>query len=547
MCGIFAFSGKQETIESLKKNKNFQTIQHRGPDNTTIKDVTDNLICVFHRLAINGLDHLSDQPLCIKNISLICNGEIYNYRQLIKENDFNYQTNSDCEIIIHMYLKYGMEYTLKSLDGVFAFVLYDANLKKLYAARDPIGIRSLYYAVENEKSESETELDMNNIAFCSEGKSLTFMKHIYQFPPGKWLEDGKFQTYYSYSYNIIYDKGEEEICSNLKQLLTNAVDKRMMSDRRVCTLLSGGLDSTLVTALVKKHYPNYGLDTYAIGLEGSVDLYYARKAAEYMKTRHFEVIVTEQEFLNAIEKTIHQIESCCTTSVRASVGNYLVSLYIKSHDKHEDNDDYNFKESGDTVVFCGDLSDEIFASYRGFQKADTPNNFYQANLEMLKKVHMYDVLRSDKSISGAGLEARVPFADKAFVEYVMSIDPKLKMFNDKRMEKYLLRKAFADTDLLSDELLWRRKEAFSDGVSSQSRSWFQIIREFVDQQIPDDEYQERLAKYAHSRVKPYDKESLYYREIFDKYYPNQDGMIFDYWRHPFTTELDPSARLLDVY
>ena len=408
MCGIFAFSGTEKNIQTIKDNKNFQKIQHRGPDNTTIKDINKNLLFVFHRLVINGLDHLSDQPLYINNKWLICNGEIYNYRKLIKENNFDYHTNSDCEIIIHMYEKYGMEKTLQSLDGVFAFILYDGDLDKLYVARDPIGIRSLYYGTDS------SIIDMDNIGFCSEGKSLTFMKHIRQFPPGKWLEDGEFHTYYSYSYNVIKDRSEDEICDNLKRLLTDAVDKRMMSDRRVCTLLSGGLDSTLVTALVNRHYPEYGLDTYAIGLEGSVDLYYARKAAEYMKTRHFEIIVSEEEFLNAIKKTIYQIESCCTTSVRASVGNYLVCLNIKKQGDHTTDKDYDFNESSNTVVFCGDLSDEIFASYRGFQKADTPENFYSENLDMLKKVHMYDVLRSDKSISGSELEGRVPFADKAF-------------------------------------------------------------------------------------------------------------------------------------
>lgn len=529
MCGIFAFIGDTSQVKETDYNK----IKHRGPDNTTVKQIKENILFVFHRLAINGLDHSSDQPLCINNKYLICNGEIYNYKKLCQENSFPYQTSSDCEIIIHMFGKYGMEHTVKSLDGVFAFVLYDADTDKIYVGRDPIGIRSLYYSFEN-----------GNIAYASEAKALVgLFDKIQQFPSGHYLENNELKCYYNYQYQVIKDRSEEEICGELRRLLTEAVDKRMLTDRRVCTLLSGGLDSTLITALVKKHYPDYGLDTFAIGLEGSVDLYYARKASEELKTKHYEIVVSEKEFLEAIEKTIYQIESYCTTSVRASVGNYLVSLYIKQTGKHDKDTEYNFQESGDTVVFCGDMSDEIFASYRGFQKADTPENFFKENVKLVKDVRYFDVLRSDKSISGAGLEARVPFADKAFVYYTMSIDPKLKMFDNTRMEKYLLRKAFEGE--LSDELLWRRKEAFSDGVSSHSRSWFEIIKEYVDKQIPDDEFVERCNRYEHMR--PYDKESLYYREVFEKYYGDRGEMIPYYWRHPFTTSIDPSARLLDFY
>jgi len=200
---------------------------------------------------------------------------------------------------------------------------------------------------------------------------------------------------------------------------------------------------------------------------------------------------------------------------------------------------------GDVVVFCGDLADEIFACYRGFIKATSPEDFFRENVKLIKDVHYFDVLRSDKSISGAGLEARVPFSDQALLKFVMSIPPELKMFDDKRIEKYVLRKAFDGTKLLPDELLWRRKEAFSDGVSGHSRSWFQIIKEFVDAKIPDNEYEERRSKFTY--LQPYDKESLYYREIFEKYYPNREKLIPYFWRHPFTTQLDPSARLLDVY
>ena len=257
---------------------------------------------------------------------------------------------------------------------------------------------------------------------------------------------------------------------------------------------------------------------------------YAQIAADYFGTNHTNIELTEEQFLDAIEKTIYQIESWDTTSVRASVGNYLVSLYINDN-------------SEDKVIFCGDVSDEMFASYRGFMSAPNDESLIQSNIEMLKNIRFYDVLRSDKSISGAGLEARVPFGDLDFLQFVMSLPAKYKKFNHEHMEKFYLRKAF--DGYLPHELLWRRKEAFSDGVSSLKKSWFEIIREYVDSKVSDEEYEEGIKKYEYN--KPYDKESLFYRQIFDKFYKGNERTIPYYWRHPFSTILDPSARLLDTY
>jgi asparagine synthase (glutamine-hydrolysing) len=536
MCGIFAFIGTHFTEEQLREY--FTSIAHRGPDNSVVEKITEEILLVFHRLSIMGLDHDSDQPMKKDGLSLICNGEIYSFRKSINEFGFDYQSHSDCEIILHLFQRVGIAETMKRLDDEFAFVLYDENAKKVYIGRDPLGIRSLYYGVT----------EHGEYAFSSEMKGLGFCKEVKQFPPGHWGEISdlknqkiEFHRYYDYEYKRM-DKNlvnEEEMYGKIRELFTEAVNKRMMSDRKVCCLLSGGIDSSLVSAVVNQHFKPGQLDTYSIGLAGSVDLYYARLASDYMKTNHHEIIVTEEEFLGGIEKTIKQIESFDTTSVRASTGNFLVSLFIKECNKDK------VKPNDDVVVFCGDLADEIFASYRGFMKADTPENFYRENLKLIKDVHTFDVLRSDKSISGAGLEARVPFCDQYLMDYVMSIPPELKMFNDKKIEKYILRKAFEETRLLPEQLLWRRKEAFSDGVSGHERSWFQIIKEFVDKQIPDEEYETRRSKFTY--MQPYDKESLYYREIFEKYYPNREKTIPYFWRHPFTTNLDPSARLLDVY
>ena len=279
--------------------------------------------------------------------------------------------------------------------------------------------------------------------------------------------------------------------------------------------------------------PAKDLNTYSIGLKGSTDLLWARKVADYLGTNHHEVCLSEDEFLDAIKDTIYQIESYDTTSVRASVPNYLVSKYISAN-------------TDDCVIYCGDMSDEIFGSYRGFMKAQNEEEFKRENERMVRDVCYFDLLRSDKSISGAGLEARVPFADKKFLQYVMSIPPRYKMFDDKRIEKYIFRKAF--DGLLPDDILWRRKEAFSDGVSGHERSWFQIIREYIDKHVTEDDYNNKTPYHDTSyHNAPYDKESFYYRKIFDTIYQGCEKTIPYFWRHPFCEEKDPSARLLTCY
>ena len=541
MCGIFSYLGKNFSFDDLVVLSN--KIKHRGPDssNHISLDFNDkHFFLGFHRLAINGLDEISNQPLKDVNnkIYLIANAEIFNYKELIKENGFDYKTNSDCEVIIHMYKKYGIDETCKKLDGEFAFLLVDLEKMVFYVVRDQLGVRSLYWT----KNDDE-------FALSSEVKALGNFSDVKQFPIGSYWSSNtnEIVRYYSFVSDIdsVFSFGtevrkrdyfnetdftEEEICAKIRKLFIKAVEKRMLSERKVACLLSGGLDSSTVSAIVAKMVGEYNLNTYSIGMKGATDLKYAESMAKYIKSNHVNIELDESDFLNAIEKTIYQIESYDTTSVRASVGNYLVSLYIKEH-------------SEDTVIFCGDVSDEIFASYRGFSGEHSDDDFYVENVKMLNNIQYFDILRSDKSISGAGLEARVPFADKDFIDYVMKLPPSLKKFNKDRMEKYLFRKAFEE--YMPYDILWRRKEAFSDGVSSTERSWFQIIKEFVDNKYSDEEYEELRKKYTWNM--PYDKESLFYREIFEKYYPNKAYLIPYFWRHPFSTQLDPSARLLASY
>ena len=596
MCGIFYFRTVGRIILSQLKTlqENSLLSSHRGPDKSVfLKD--DTRAWGFHRLCINGMDPISDQPFHFKNCRLICNGEIYNFRNLITEFGLEdeYKSNSDCEIIIHLYRKIGMKETLRRLDGVFGFVLHDYETGVTYVARDPIGVRALYIGVTRHdgifgsEHSDLTFISMNpdhyGVCIASEMKSIhAICETIVQFPAGCYMEyvgedsaDGTavFESYYEYamistsakklkktntismfecqlkelqvdySYPVMEDDtiDENEICTNIRELFTKAVVKRLMSERPVGCLLSGGLDSSLVTAIVarelKQTAPDTVLNTYSIGLEGSVDLLWARRVAEHLGTCHHEVTVTEQDFLDAIYETIYQTESYCTTTIRASVGNYLISKYIQ-------------QQTDDAVIYCGDMSDEIFGSYRGFQQAPNDADFHRENERMIRDVRFFDLLRSDKSISGAGLEARVPFADKAFLSYVMRIPSHLKRFTDEKMEKYLLRKAFQNEGLLPDNVLWRRKEAFSDGVSSADggRTWVQMIKEHSNRMVSDAEYNNKN-NYMYSVYNPpYDKESFYYRRTFETIYEQRGETIPYYWRHPFCEGvLDPSARLLSFY
>ena len=616
MCGIYFYQkfvspkdlkiNKKRLLSELKNHQTyFSKITHRGPDNsvfvndtsmmsTTISNYTTthttnpeqpmsklpyHMFWGFHRLAINGQTPESNQPFFIKNCRLICNGEIYNFRALIKEYglEAEYTSKSDCEIIIHLYRKIGMSETLKKLDGVFALVLHDYENKCTFIARDPVGVRSLFIG-SCDKDSYHTGIivasEMKAIcgAYNPNAQEVCGSYHnIMQFPPGCFAvyKDGNspvdlykpgifFKAYYenltinqnfyhsftsspnshlsierSYHYNIVEDT-EENICANIATLFEEAVVKRLMSDRKVGALLSGGLDSSAVVAVMCRHMPAKDLNTYSIGLEGSTDLAWARKVADYLGTNHHEICLTEKQFLNAIEDTIYQIESYDTTSVRASVPNYLVSKYI-------------FNNSDDCVIYCGDMSDEIFGSYRGFMKAQSEEDFCAENVRMVRDVCYFDLMRSDKSISGAGLEARVPFADKKFLQYVMSIPARYKRFDDTQIEKYIFRKAFQG--LLPDDILWRRKEAFSDGVSGHKRSWFQIIREYVDKKVTDEEYNKykEFIEYTHVYNAPYDKESFYYRGVFNELFHDCEKTIPYFWRHPFCEEKDPSARLLGCY
>ena len=559
MCGIFSLLNNN-IFDIDIVNSSFEKGKKRGPEFSKLSIV--DILCYFgfHRLAINGLNKISNQPIIIDDIKLICNGEIYNYKKLYKLLDIIPTTQSDCEVIIHLYKKYGIEYTLQILDGVFSFILCDSRLtnddSKIYIARDPFGVRPLYQLrpISN---------NSNIYGFSSEIKMLYNIYHnlketheITHFEPGsysifslpttvspKWIPIIQNHKYYTFGvFMPIFQNlyiNDDVISINIFSFLSKAVEKRVITtERPIACLLSGGLDSSLITSLVN-HYSDKQIETYSIGLEGSEDLKYAKIVADFLGTKHTEVILTEQEFIDAIPEVIYAIESYDTTTVRASIGNYLLAKYISQHSEAK-------------VIFNGDGSDELCGGYLYMNYASSSLDFDHETKRLLKDIHMFDVLRSDKSISSNGLEPRTPFLDKSFVQYYLSIDPNYRFHKKQNVcEKYLLRKAFDRkfgfkyncniilNDVLPQEVLWRKKEAFSDGVSKKSRSLYEIIQEHVSgmDNIP--------ISYNHNN--PDTKEKQYYRYLYDTYYSGTEKVVPYFWMPKWVNAKDASARTLDIY
>jgi asparagine synthase (glutamine-hydrolysing) len=447
-------------------------------------------------------------------------------------------------------LRYGIEQTLLMLDGVFAFILYDTKNKQIYAARDPYGVRPLYQLTNLNNSTTDCLIGFASELKCLSGfNSICDSYSIVQFTPG---------TYSVFNYNnYIWSNNKQNIpyivpsfsspnnkfiwqCyfDNIIEYLTKSVEKRCLTtERPIACLLSGGLDSSLITALVNEFYKSNcnttstssKLETYSIGLSGSEDLKYARIAANYLNTKHTEIIVTEKEMFDAIPEVIHAIESYDTTTVRASIGNYLLGKYIA-------------KNSNAKVIFNGDGSDELCGGYLYMNSCPDSIEFDKETRRLLKDIHLFDVLRSDKSISSHGLEPRTPFLDRNFVNYYLSIPPYARNHtNFSYCGKYLLRKSFSlpiyeNSDckqLLPDEILWRRKEAFSDGVTGHGRSLFQILQEFISIEL--------------NLPANIETEKLYYKSIFEKCFPNLSYIVPYFWMPKYTTATDPSARTLDIY
>lgn len=521
MCCVMGYAGHDLTREEFTAY--LLRTASRGPDDHRVLE-TEFGFLGFGRLAIMGVTPEGMQPFEREGSLVACNGELYGFRPVRAELEgegYTFRSDSDCEIILPLYEKYGLD-MFRRLDAEFAMILYDARRKWLIAARDPIGIRPLFYGY----SESGA------IAFASEAKNLVGLcKKIYPFPIGSYYCNGRFVRYCDIADTPAYNRDEMPvILKNIREKLVAGVEKRLDADTPVGFLLSGGLDSSLVCAIAAKKLGK-PIRTFAIGMSGdAIDLKYARQTAEYLGADHTDVIIDKDTVLGALEEVVAMLGTWDITTIRASVGMYLVCKYIHEH-------------TDIRVLLTGEISDELFG-YKYTDYAPSAAAFQAESQKRVRELYMYDVLRADRSISVNSLEARVPFGDLDFVRYVMSIDPARKV-NTYGKGKYLLRKAF-EGDCLPENILWREKAAFSDAVG---HSMVDILKGYAEEKYTDREFAERSGRYTYRR--PFTKESLLYRELFEKYYPGQAGMIVDFWMPnkawPGCDVDDPSARVLKNY
>ena len=472
MCAILGF-----TSPSLKKEQvlpYFEKTKSRGPDDTRLEPAGSGMLG-FHRLAIMGLHPEGMQPFHRGGDMAVCNGELYGFRPVkkaLEAKGYVFASDSDCEIILPLWQEYGTD-MFAGLDAEFAMIIYDSASDSLVAARDPIGIRPLFYGY----------LADGSIIFASEAKNLVGLcAHVFPFPPGHYYKDGKFVRYADLTTVTRYsDDDLDTVTKKIREKLISAVEKRLDADAPLGFLLSGGLDSSLVCAISAKLLGKK-IRTFAIGMDlDPIDLKYAKETADFIGAEHTEVTMTRQQVLDSLEEVIALLGTYDITTIRASMGMYLCCKAI-----HEQTDV--------RVLMTGEISDELFG-YKYTDFAPSAEAFQQEAKKRVDELYMYDVLRADRCISVNSLEARVPFGDLDFVRYVMSIRPELKM-NTYDMGKYLLRKAFADDHILPDDILWRQKAAFSDAVG---HSMVDDLKDYAESLYSDEAFAEGCAKYEFAK------------------------------------------------
>lgn len=521
MCSIMGFQGKTISREEFKKH--FDATISRGPDMQRIQAFGDDVTLGFERLAIMGLTEEGMQPFELGGSAVVCNGEIYGFRKLKKEleKEYTFRSDSDCEVLLPLYEKYGLD-MFAMLDAEYVCIIYDARRKSLVAARDPIGIRPLFYAYT----------ESGEIVFASEAKNLVGLcGEIRPFPPGHYYADGRFVCYRDMTRVAHVTYGSlDEVCRNIHDKLAAGIEKRLDADAPLGFLLSGGLDSSLVCA-VSARILKKPIRTFAIGMStDAIDLKYAKEVADYIGSEHTEVIITREDVIKALPEVVSVLGTYDITTIRASIGMYLVCRKI-----HESTDI--------RVLMTGEISDELFG-YKYTDFAPDAQAFQEEAAKRIRELYMYDVLRADRCISSNSMEARVPFGDLDFVEYVMSVDPEMKM-NRYNKGKYLLRHAF-EGDYLPESILMREKAAFSDAVG---HSMVDHLKAYAEDRYSDEEFRNKIRQYDYAA--PFTKESLLYRELFERYYGQQARMIADFWMPNQSWEgcnvNDPSARVLSNY
>lgn len=560
MCGIWGLINlKKKNLDILKLFQDFYSLKHRGPDNSYF-ETYNNVMIGFHRLAIMDDTFNANQPFILEDnkrtIIFICNGEIYNFKELIEHHRLPSYIKNDCMVIPEAYMDMARQgatddfnrFIKEDVKGEFAFMLYEfdrlKNLRKVIVGRDEIGVRPLYFTPDS----------IDTLFFSSEIKGgLSQPDKITEFPPGHiftyTIDELENIECNKFNYSTVYDVTPEDP-SALNQLshlqavqesVLNSVRRRLCADKPFAFLLSGGVDSSLVAAISAKILGK-PIRTFCCSLNGEnegTDLQFARKVAKHIGSTHTDVFFTPEEGLAAIPDVIRTIESWDTTSVRASVGQYLVSKWIGQNTDCK-------------VVMVGEGPDEVCSSYLFNWYAPHGTALDLSAKEYVKNIHYYDVKRADRCICRWGLEGRVPLLDPEFIKTYWNIPGATRMPTYSNMEKWWLREAFRDTGILPEEVLWRKKEAFSDGISGE-KSWYQIIQEYVEELISDEEF--LMAKERYPYCTPQTKEAFYYRKVFCQIFgAERQEIIPGYWQPKWnkqgqevTEYIDPSARVLGIY
>ena len=559
MCGIWALINLVKNKPDIGKYlSDFWELQNRGPDNSCFETFPQAWVG-FHRLAIMDTSFKSNQPYVLqekdKTIVFACNGEIYNFKYLISKYKLDIDGNSDCMTVPKLYLKFYDDidkwYNLfnKEIKGEFAFFLLEfdhlKSLRNIFVGRDQIGIRPLYYHQPSSNSKQ--------LLFTSEIKGAkNYPDSIIEYPPGKItkfeLNEFGAINQFQYDFNWVYnvkqleltnEHNEEYFLNKIRDSVINAVRRRLDADRPIAFLLSGGVDSSLVAAIGQKIL-GQPIKTFCCGMKGGTDLEYARKVADHIGSHHSEVYFTAEDGVNALDDVVNATETWDTTTVRASVGQFMVCKHIGV-------------KTDCKVVLVGEGPDEVCSSYLFNWYAPNGEELDKSAKEYVKKIHYFDCRRGDRCISYWGLEGRVPLLDPEVIEAYWKLPSNCRHPKYKGIEKWWLRKAFDGMDLLPDEVLWRKKEAFSDGVSSKEKSWYEIIQEDCEKNITDEMMNEAKKKWTHHT--PPTKEAYHFRKIFtEKFGVERHNIIPNYWMPKWNKDgkvvedyMDPSARVLSVY
>jgi asparagine synthase (glutamine-hydrolysing) len=546
MCGIWIYlikQGSQSTLSYGEMYEAFMNTQSRGPDRSSFLKLSDyGLYIGFHRLSIMDTSTAGDQPFVMecpaenKVVYVVCNGEIYNYKELCEKYNIVCKSGSDCEVILHLYKLIGIDALIKELNGEFSFCIADIDKTsgevKLFVGRDQCGIRPLFITQ-----------DENELVLTSTLEGSPFLQRDYfveQFRPRNYATISNVDLAPQYTqwlnFNLIvpHITDLEEACKLIRETLIECVRCKMSSDRPIGALLSGGVDSSLVCAIASEYCKEHGtvLHTFSIGMDGSPDSYFAQIVADHIGSIHTNIELPEKDWLNAIEMVTQVIASYDTTSVRASTGQYLISKWIAEYTSIK-------------VLTLGDGMDELGNGYKYNHNCPGPEDAHIDTLRLVNNIHFFDVLRADRGVASNGIEARVPYLDTRFINAYLSIDPKLRMPTN-GMEKWLLRKAFDGTRLLPECVLYRNKTAFSDGCSSKKRQWRSIIQEQIDNKWSNEEFEKIRSTYDHCI--PDLKESLHYRQIFERKFgtgKNTAKVVPYFWLPMWCGNvIDPSARIL---